>query len=67
MRRVFTSRQKQILRLIAGNLCCICGQSLEFGFHADHIVPFSKGGPTIIRNGQALCPSCNLMKGSKID
>lgn len=33
-------------------------------FHADHIQPFSKGGPTITDNGQALCQTCNLKKGS---
>lgn len=31
-------------------------------FHADHIVPHSAGGKTIVSNGQLLCPSCNLKK-----
>ncbi len=31
-------------------------------FHADHIVPYSAGGKTIVSNGQLLCPSCNLKK-----
>ncbi len=34
-------------------------------FHADHINPHSKGGLTTVDNGQLLCPSCNLKKGSK--
>ena len=35
-------------------------------FHGDHIIPFSKNGKTIIKNGQALCPTCNLKKGSRL-
>ncbi len=31
-------------------------------FHADHIVPYSAGGKTVVENGQLLCPSCNLKK-----
>jgi 5-methylcytosine-specific restriction endonuclease McrA len=33
-------------------------------WHADHIWPHAAGGLTIIENGQALCPPCNLRKGS---
>ena len=29
------------------------------------MLPFSKGGPTITKNGQALCQTCNLKKGSQ--
>lgn len=53
------------LRLISGNMCGICGILLKKNFHADHKIPFSKSGKTIIQNGMALCPSCNLKKGSK--
>jgi superfamily II DNA or RNA helicase len=28
--------------------------------------PHSRGGPTDVINGQALCPACNLKKGSKV-
>lgn len=34
-------------------------------FHADHIIPHSKGGKTTVENGQLLCPSCNLKKSNK--
>ena len=46
--------------------CCICGRSpamtpgLEL--HIDHIVPWSKGGETVIDNLQTLCSDCNLGK-----
>lgn len=33
--------------------------------HADHILPWSKGGRTIEENCQMLCRTCNLRKGAK--
>lgn len=63
-RRNFNQRQRKTLRLLSGNQCSICGAVLQNDFHADHIKPFSKGGKTILRNGQALCPKCNLEKGN---
>lgn len=34
--------------------------------HADHIVPFSRGGETTLINAQALCISCNLRKSDSM-
>lgn len=51
--------------------CCICGRSpannpgLEL--HIDHIIPWSKGGETIIDNLQTLCSDCNLEKGNSLE
>ncbi|MFC1740114.1 HNH endonuclease [Pseudomonadota bacterium] len=42
-----------------------CGEKLGSSFHADHVLPYSKGGKTITRNGQALCERCNLRKAAK--
>ncbi len=64
MRRFFTHRQRTILRLLAGNRCSRCGCVLTHRFHADHKHAFSKGGPTTLQNGQALCQPCNQRKGS---
>lgn len=33
--------------------------------HADHIVPWSKGGKTVPDNCQMLCRDCNLKKGAQ--
>ena len=63
-KRLFSPRQKKILKMISGNLCQIRGNKLNGKFHADHIVPYSKGGRTILKNAQALCGNCNLKKGS---
>lgn len=66
MKRTFDVRQRRILAWVAGGKCRECGESIKDGFHADHVVPFSKGGATIIENGQALCAACNLKKGSTV-
>lgn len=63
MSRYFSSKQRKMLRLLAGNQCSECGQKLLNSFHADHRIPFSKGGKTNLNNGQALCANCNLKKG----
>jgi len=32
-------------------------------WHADHIIPWNKGGKTTIENGQVACVACNTTKG----
>ena len=64
-KRFFSSSQKVILFLQAQGKCLECDSLLETGWHADHHQPWSKGGHTEIQNGQALCPSCNLIKSDK--
>ncbi len=48
--------------------CCICGASPakdpNIELHIDHIVPYSKGGETIIENLQTLCSKCNFGKSN---
>jgi superfamily II DNA or RNA helicase len=63
--RLFTQAQRALLYLKAKGRCQDCGVFLDpSDWHADHVVPWSKGGKTKLRNGQALCPQCNLKKGS---
>ena len=66
-KRLFTKRQKKILKIVSGNYCEKCGVELKGNFHADHKVPYSKNGKTILKNAQALCPSCNIKKGNKLN
>lgn len=47
--------------------CVLCGRSVVDGvkLHVDHIVPFSKGGMTVLENLQTLCDDDNLGKGNR--
>lgn len=46
--------------------CCACGASPakdpSVDLHVDHIIPWAKGGETVIDNLQTLCSKCNLGK-----
>jgi superfamily II DNA or RNA helicase len=66
MSRFFNPKQKQALLTMANGRCDICGIELPNDWHADHVIPHSKGGPTDVINGQALCPPCNLKKGNRM-
>lgn len=33
-------------------------------WHADHKIPHSRGGKSIVSNGQVACPDCNFAKGA---
>lgn len=49
--------------------CCACGASpaKDGGttiLHVDHIVPWSRGGETVMDNLQTLCSKCNLGKSN---
>lgn len=45
--------------------CVICGSKKNL--HFDHIIPFSKGGSSLVaENIQLLCARCNIAKTDKI-
>jgi hypothetical protein len=50
-------------------LCRMCGASpakiSTVTLHVDHIVPWSKGGQTVLANLQTLCAVCNIGKGDQ--
>lgn len=46
--------------------CAICGKEFRIEeMHADHVIPWSKGGRTVADNCQMLCTACNLKKSDK--
>lgn len=51
--------------------CCICGASpakdSSVELHIDHIIPWAKGGETVIENLQTLCSKCNYGKSDLLD
>ena len=57
---------RNILYEAAGGRCQMCGVDLEEGWHADHIVPWSANQNTNVHQMQALCPTCNVRKGAKV-
>jgi len=65
-RRRFSERERAALYLAADGRCSWCGAELLPGWHADHEVPWSRGGPTDVVNGQALCPDCNREKAARV-
>jgi hypothetical protein len=44
--------------------CCRCGCSDREQLTTDHVVPWSRGGPTTFENLQTLCGRCNREKGN---
>ena len=48
--------------------CCACGASPannpSVELHVDHVIPWSKGGETVLENLQTLCAKCNLGKSN---
>jgi hypothetical protein len=54
----------------AGERCEYCLLTSRFqvgGFELDHIVPVSRGGPTILDNLAFACPVCNGCKLNHVD
>ncbi|MEX2286954.1 MAG: HNH endonuclease [Planctomycetaceae bacterium] len=63
-RREPTWRQRALVLMRDGNTCRMCGARPEHGarLHVDHVVPWSKGGETVLDNLQVLCAQCNIGK-----
>lgn len=66
--RIFTPDQRAVIYRIGKGKCAMCGIEVsEESFEADHIKPWSKGGRTIIANGQILCSTCNHSKSNRYE
>lgn len=66
--RIFTPDQRAVIYRIGKGKCAMCGIEVsEESFEADHMKPWSKGGRTIIANGQILCSTCNHVKYNKYE
>lgn len=47
--------------------CAICKKAFDIkDMHADHVIPWSRGGKTKLDNGQMLCTTCNLKKSNNL-
>ena len=71
--RLFTEDQRHAIYRRASGECVNpdnnpdCGRDCTWdNWHADHIIPHSKGGKTTVENGQLLCPSCNGKKSDNM-
>jgi hypothetical protein len=51
-------------------ICKMCGaspaKSPDVNLHADHVIPYSKGGETVLENLQTLCHVCNIGKSNAL-
>lgn len=58
--RTFNPEQRRILWYLSKGKCSHCRKKLNAtGFHVHHVVLHSKGGRTVLRNAQILCPTCH--------
>lgn len=64
--RAFSNSDRQTKYAQQQGNCIICGEHFEIDqMHADHILPWSKGGRTTLDNCQMLCTEDNLRKGAQ--
>jgi hypothetical protein len=67
--RVFKYAPRQMVVSRAGGRCegaafIAWGRCSDPAVQVDHVFPWSRGGPTVVSNGQALCAGHNRSKGA---
>ena len=63
--RFANETQRKLVFERDGGICHYCKEPVTLqGFQADHKVPFSKGGLTVVSNLLCACRRCNLAKGN---
>jgi HNH endonuclease len=66
-RSISRSVQFRVLKR-ENQICRQCGQAVKDGdIHFDHIIPWSKGGPSDEHNVQLLCGACNRRKSNSFE
>ncbi len=64
--RAFTPAMRQQAFERQQGVCTVCTETFEIAdMEADHIRPWSLGGPTTAQNCQMLCKPCNQKKSNK--
>lgn len=64
--RAFSEAMRLAAYTRQDGVCPICGKRFELeDMEADHITPWTLGGPTSADNCQMLCKECNRRKGAK--
>ena len=67
-KRTFSTTDKRIAYERQNGICAKCGEHHPFEeMEGDHIIPWWRGGKTILSNLQMICKKCNNGKGGKID
>lgn len=69
--RGFSHEQRLAIYRRDGGICRVrikCdGEQVGWeNWHADHVMPHSRGGKTTVANGQLACVTCNLSKGANV-
>ena len=65
-RRRFSVSVRCEARINLCDHCWYCGKLAPDG-HADHVIPWSRGGRSSAANARWSCKSCNLSKGAKVE
>ncbi len=64
--REFDDKMKRKMYEKQQGICPLCKKHFEFAeMQGDHIVPWSRGGRTVLENLQMLCRACNNAKSDK--
>jgi len=64
--REFDEKMKRKAYEQQGGVCPLCKKHFEFSeMEGDHIIPWSKGGKTVLENLQMLCRLCNNTKSDR--
>lgn len=67
MRTLRSKHLRNALWIKANGKCEVCKAPLSNSFHADHVVPWRIRPITNVHEMQALCATCNLRKGGRVE